>query len=208
MSNPEPKPSSLPKVLISIVIGAIIMVAGAWFSTTQHPAFQEKLAEQGIPLDLGKTIATIGVFIILFPVIDFFFLTPLRQAINERTTSLETTFSEAEQLRAEMTRMKTDYDRRLAETEAAAREQIQGQIKEAQALRSRLEAEAAARAEEMTRRASEEIESDRRRVMTELRLEVVNLTLGATEKLLGENMDTERNRKLINDFVNKVEVPS
>lgn len=198
----------MPKVLAGVVIGAIIMVAGAWFSANVHPEFQTKLAEQGIPLDLGKTVSTIGVFIILFPVIDFFFLTPLRQAINARTTELETTFTEAEQLRSEMTRMKTDYDRRLTETEAAAREQIQAQVKEAQALRSRLESEAASRAEDMKRRASEEIESDRRRVMTELRIEVVNLTLGATEKLLGENMDTDKNRRLVEEFIEKVEVPS
>lgn len=191
-----------------VVVGAIIMVAGAWFSSTQHLAFQEKLAEQGIPLDLGKTISTIGVFILLFPVIDFFFFTPLREAIYNRTTELENTFTEAENLRNEMTKMRSDYDKRLAETEASAREQIQAQIKEAQALRTRLEAEAASRADELRKRAHEEIEADRTKVMTELRVEVVNLTLAATEKLLGENMDTDKNRKLVEDFVNKVEVAS
>ena len=52
------------------------------------------------------------------------------------------------------------------------------------------------------------IEADRTKVMTELRVEVVNLTLAATEKLLGENMDTDKNRKLVEDFVSKVEVAS
>ena len=42
--------------------------------------------------------------------------------------------------------------------------------------------------------------------MNELRLEVVNLTLAATEKLLGENMDSDKNRRLVQDFIDKVEV--
>jgi len=207
MSNQEKKSGGVPGIVL-VVIGAIIMVAGMYFAVNVHPAFQETLAKQGIPLDLGRTIATIGVFIILFPVIRSFFLVPLGEAIGNRTTELEKTFSDAEDLRSEMKSMQSSYEKRIAETEADAREKIQAQIKEAQALRQRLEAEAVGRADELLKRAHDEIASERNKVITELRLEVVNLTLGATEKLLGENMDTDKNRRLVNDFVNKVEVPS
>jgi F-type H+-transporting ATPase subunit b len=205
MSNQEKKGSG--SIIPGIVIGIILMVGGAWFAQNVHLKFQEDLGHQGIPLDLGRTISTIGVLLILFPVIKLFFLNPLSEAINNRTTELERTFSEAEQLRTEMTAMQTAYERRLAETEAEAREKIQAQIKEAQALRQRLEAEAVAKADELLKRAHDEIASERNRVMTELRVEVVNLTLTATEKLLGENMDSDKNRKLIDEFITKVEVP-
>jgi F-type H+-transporting ATPase subunit b len=207
MSNQEKKTGGV-HWLVLVIIGAIIMVAGMYVAVNIKIPFQEGLAKQGIPLDLGRTIATIGVFIILFPVIKSFFLVPLAEAINNRTTELEKTFSEAEELRSEMKSMQSAYEKRLAETEADAREKIQGQIKEAQALRQRLESEAVGRADELLKRAHDEISAERNKVVTELRLEVVNLTLGATEKLLGENMDTDKNRRLINDFVNKVEVPS
>lgn len=187
--------------------GVVLMVGGAWFSKNVHLGFQETLEHQGIPLDLGKTISTIGVFLILFPVVRFFFLTPLQEAISRRTNELEGTFSEAEELRREMTQLRTDYEKRLQETEASAREQIQSQIKEAQKLRSDLMAEAGAKADDMIRRATEEIDAQREKLLTELRVEVVNLTLGATERLLGENMDTEKNRRLVREFVEKVEVP-
>ena len=90
--------------------------------------------------------------------------------------------------------------------EADARAQIQAQIKEAQQLRQTLMSEAAAKADELVKRASQEIEAEKGRVMGELRLGVVNLTLAATEKLLGENMDSAKNRKLVEDFIDKVEV--
>ena len=207
MSNNQEKSGGFPTVL-GVIVGIILMAAGTYVAANVHIGFQDKLADQGIPLDLARTIATIGVFLILFPVIKTFFLVPLWDAINARTTELEKTFSEAEELRGEMRTMQADYEKRIAATEADAREKIQAQIKEAQALRQRLESEAVGRADELVRRAREEIESDRTKLKVELRTEVVALTLTATEKLLGENMDTDKNRKLVEEFITKVEVPS
>jgi hypothetical protein len=34
----------------------------------------------------------------------------------------------------------------------------------------------------------------------------VDLTLAAAERVIGENMTTERNRRLVEDFIEKVEV--
>lgn len=182
------------------------MVGGMWVSQNWKPEFLHALEEQGIPLDLGKTVAVVGVFLILFPVIRSFFVAPLATAINERTTELERTFSEAENLRHEMTQMKSDYEQRLATTEAAARETIQAQIKEAQALRQQIMAEATAKADELKQQAIADIEQEKSKVITELRLEAVNLTMMATERILGENIDQDRNRKLVQDFIDKAEV--
>ncbi len=199
--------SSLPFPVI-LVIGVLMMAGGFWVSKNWHPEFLTKLAEQGIALDLGKTVSAIGVLLILFPVIRSFYVGPLTEAINNRTNELERTFTEAESLRSEMTQMRSDYERRLAETETAAREQIQSEIRKAQELRGQLEADARQRADEYLRKAQEDIDNEKNRVLTDLRLHVVDLTLGATEKILGENVDSDRNRKLIAEFIDKVEVPS
>lgn len=193
-----------------IVVGAVLAVGGFWFSRNTPEAIkgvQESLEHQGIPLDLGKTISTIGMFLALFPILRFFYIQPLDDAITERTTNLERTFAEAEDLRSEMTQMRGDYERRLVETEAAAREQIRAEINKAQELRAQLEADARSRADEYLKRAQEEIDMEKNHVLTDLRLYVVDLTLGATEKILGENVDDARNRRLIEEFVEKIEVP-
>ena len=198
--------SSSGSIFPGIIVGAILMVAGFYASVNLHLDFVKKLEAQGIPLDPGKTVSVIGVLLILFPVIKFFFITPLADAINHRTTELEKTFGEAEYLRSEMTKMKSDYEKRLIATEADARAQIQAQIKEAQTLRQTLMGEAAAKADELTKKATEEIEAERNRVLTDIRVHVVDLTLKATEKVLGENMDSDKNRRLIAEFIDKVEV--
>jgi F-type H+-transporting ATPase subunit b len=206
MSTSTQQKGSPAKTLAIVVFGLIFAIGGYWLSVNWHPEFIAKLNEQGIPLDLGKTVSMIGMFLFLFPLLNFFYFKPLGGAIHDRTSELERTFSEAEELRAEMTQMRSDYEKRMAAKEAEAREQIQASIKEAQQLRQTLMTEATAKADELVKRANQEIESEKLRVMSDLRLEVVNLTLAATEKLLGENIDAEKNRRLVHEFIDKIEV--
>ena len=187
------------------------MVIGGYLAYNPPGALESikhGLEGQGVPLNLGNTISVIGVFLILFPVIKFFFVTPLQLAIQERTQSLESTFAEAESLRKEMQSMRSEYEQRLVATEANARDQIQAQIREAQTLRTTLMAEAAQRADELVERAQQEIEAEKQKAITEIRMHVVDLTLLASERVLGENMDNDRNRRLVSEFIDKVEVPA
>lgn len=208
MAEAELKAPTKGSILAFAVLGAVFMVVGTYVSKNVKIEFLESLEHQGILLDPGKTLAVIGVFLILFKVLDTFYYMPLRDAINERNNTLEATFTEAASLRTEMTNLKSEYEGRIAETEANARAQIQAEIGKAQELRRSLEAEARAKADEMTRRASEEIAAEKARALGDIRLHVANLTLQATEKLLNENMDNERNRRLIEEFMDKVEVPT
>lgn len=209
MSSTESNQSS-GSPIIGIVVGLVLMVGGTYVGTHEELLpFQKSLREgQHISLNLGMTVATIGVFLILFPVINAFFVAPLKAAINERNSNLENTFSEAENLRAEMQKMRGEYERRLASAEASARDQIQAQIREAQDLRATLMDEAQAKTSALVAQAQQEIAAERDRLVGDLRSHVVDLALAAAEKVVRENMDTERNRRMIDDFINRAEVVS
>jgi len=128
--------------------------------------------------------------------------------MDARNQELETTFSDAEQLRTQMQTMKADYEARLTQTEAEAREQIQSQIKEAQNLRQQLMSEATQKADAMVRQAQLEIDQEKLNAISAIRTHVVDLSLAAAEKVIGENMDTEKNRRLVAEFIDTVEVAS
>ena len=225
MSKAYPQKQSSGSAIPGILIGIVLMLGGTWISVQTHHAIEalkngetphgpmaglagpiSQLEGQGIPLDPGKTLATIGVFLILFPVIKSFFLTPLTSAIQERNTDLERTFAEAEQLRSEMQQMRSSYEQQLAQTQAEARDQIQSTIREAQNLRQTLMAEAAERSDAMIERAHAEIAAERDKVLTELRTQVTDLALRAAERVIGANMDTTANRRLVDEFIDQVEV--
>ena len=201
------KKSPFIRWIPKLVIGVAMMVGGMYVSINVHLAFVDKVNGMGIPLDIGKTIATIGVLLIVFPLMETFYLTPLKESITNRTKALQQTFEEAENLRAAMDETKEEYEARLAETEASARGQIQAEIKKAQELRKTIQAEASEKADELLAKAREEIASERDRALLDMRVHVATLSLQATEKILGENMDNDRNRKLIDEFIDNVEVP-
>jgi F-type H+-transporting ATPase subunit b len=67
-------------------------------------------------------------------------------------------------------------------------------------------AEATERADELVKKAQAEIEGEKAKLIVELRTKVVDLSLAAAEKVIGENMDTDKNRRLVQDFINQVEV--
>lgn len=196
---------SSPPLGVFIAIGTVVMIGG--FYVSLHKLIStEALAQMGIELDLGMTISTIGAFLLLFPIINFFFITPLHEAIDHRNTELETAFEDSESLRTEMQQLKADYEKRLAATEAQAREEIQAQIKEAQNLRQTLMTEAADRADELVKKAEQEIEQEKQRALTEIRLQIVDLTLSATEKVLGEVIDKSVGKRLVEEFIENFEV--
>ncbi|MCH8978219.1 MAG: F0F1 ATP synthase subunit B [Armatimonadetes bacterium] len=200
------KKSPFIRWIPKLIIGVSMMIGGMYVSINVHLEFVDKVNGMGIPLDIGKTIATIGVFLIVFPLIESFYLNPLKESILNRTQALQQTFEEAENMRAEMDATKEEYEARLAETEASAREQIQAEIKKAQELRKTIQAEASAQADELLAKAREEIASERDRALVDMRVHVATLSFQATEMILEENMNNERNRKLIDDFIDQVEV--
>jgi F-type H+-transporting ATPase subunit b len=217
--------SSKGLAVVNIVIGAILMVGGVMLDKALRPAheaadaahatgehaqwnvdFLNNLDKMGLPLNPGITVATIGVLLIVFPVIKYFYTGPLQTALDERNHNLESTFAEVESLRNDMTTMKSDYEKRIATTEADAREKINAQIKEAQALRQSLMAEAAEKSDALIKQAQEEIAGEKAKALTEIRVHVTELALGAAEKVVNKNLDTDLNRKLIADFISDLEV--
>jgi len=185
---------------VFVILGVAFIGLGATVLKDASPNVLD-----GIELNFGKTVANVGVFLIFIQVINSFFYKPLADAVNQRNSELESTFSKAEQLKSEMQKMKSDYEVQLAEAEASAREQIQASVKEAQVLRLQLMTEASEKAEQLLRQAQEEIAVHRERMISELRLRVIDLTLSATEKVIAKNVDNEVNRKLVQELVNTLE---
>jgi len=194
----EAKSGNLAASLIGglAVIGAGIAIQG----------FVETLKLGDLTINIGQSLSMAGVVILLFPVVKLFFTDPLGAAIHERNSQLEATFTDAENLRTEMQKMRSDYETKLTAAESKAREEIQTAIKDAQALRQTIMTEATERADELVKKAQAEIESEKAKLIVELRTKVVDLSLAAAEKVIGENMDTEKNRRLVQDFINNVEV--
>jgi F-type H+-transporting ATPase subunit b len=182
--------------VVLIALAVTVLKGGVW----------EQSPIPGIDFSTSRMLINIGLILILFPLIRVFYIAPFKAAIESRNNDLERTFTEAEQLRASMEQLRKDYEQRLAATEASAREQIQAQIREAQVLRQTLMAEATQKADALLQQAHDQIEQEKSKAIVDIRSAVVDLTLSATEKIIGDNMDSARNRRLVEEFIAGVEV--
>jgi F-type H+-transporting ATPase subunit b len=206
MSN-EQKSGGAAGMVIKLVVGVAAMLGGYYlhkqhvFESIEHP-----LAEQGILLDIGKTISIVGVFLIVFPLLNMFYFKPYRDAVQERTSTLEATFDEAEQLKQRMGDLKASYEEKLAQSEAEARTEIQKAVSEAQQMKETIISDARAQADEVRKRGVEELERERQKALVDMKVQVVEMTLQATEKLVGEVSDRDRQKQLVEKFIDTVEV--
>jgi F-type H+-transporting ATPase subunit b len=206
MSNSSSS-AGMPK-WVNFIVGPAFIIAGLFINKMigGEGDFYGNMKIIGIDFQPGKTFGSIGMFLILFPVIQSFFIAPLATAIEERNSNLENTFSEVENMRSEMATMKSDYEKKLSATEADAREKINAQIKEAQALRQSLMAEAASKSDALIKQAQEEIAGEKSKAIRDIQVHVTDLSLAAAEKVVGKNMDNDTNRKLVADFIKDLEV--
>jgi hypothetical protein len=100
-----------------------------------------------------------------------------------------------------METLKADYEARLAAIEAEGRERINNMVKEAQSIRDQVINDASARSKEMIARAEQEIAREQELAFQTIRQQVVDLAMGAATKVIGDNLDESRQRRLIDEFI-------
>lgn len=159
---------------------------------------------EGLGLNLGTLVLQILSFTIVLLVLRKWLYTPLLNALNKRRETIA----------------KGLEDARVAEQARANAEQQAAQIiAEAQAKASQIVREATERAENVGREIKAAIEADaakareaaiaeaqmeRDRILGDLRGQVASLAIAAAQKLIGESLDEQRQRRLIDEFFSGV----
>jgi F-type H+-transporting ATPase subunit b len=149
----------------------------------------------------GLMIWTLIAFGITFFVLRRFAFGPIQRTIDERRTRIQKAVEEADNARAEARELleqhrqligqaKGESEQILAEARRVADSQIERVKTEAEVERQR-------RLEE-TRR---QIEAETKRSLDQIRSEVADLTLVATARVTGKVLDTEDQRRLIDEAI-------
>jgi len=152
-------------------------------------------------IDVSAIVINIIGFVLLIFIANSMVFKPIGRVIDERKQDIDQTYDTLDTDRRQMDELRQDYERRLAEIEAQAREKIQSAIKDAQAARDQILSEATDRSRELVARAEREAERERQEAMVTLRRQIVDLALGATAKVIGDGMDENRQRQLIDNFI-------
>jgi F-type H+-transporting ATPase subunit b len=165
------------------------------------PLAQAAEEESGGLIDVvpGLMIWTLICFGITFLVLRRFAFGPIQKTIDERRDRIRKAVDEADNARAEARELLEQHRALIGEAKGEAAEILADarRVSDAQIERAKQEAE-----EERARRLEEtkrQIDAETKRSIDAIRSEVADLTLAATARVTGKVLDTEDQRRLIDE---------
>ena len=158
-------------------------------------------------INLGLTIWTIVVFLVVLGILAKFGWGPLLGAIEAREKGIQDTLDGAAQAREEAERFLAEHRKQLAEARRHAQEIVAEGREAGQRLRGEIEEKARAEGQSMLERARREVEREKEAAIEALRRESVDLALAAASKLLRRRLDAESDRELVVDYLDQLNRP-
>ena len=161
----------------------------------------EGASEPTFQINLFWIIVAFTTFVLFFFLIREFALAGLQKTLAERRERIEQGLKDAEQARSDRESAEQERLAAIQEARREANEIINRAQKVAAETR---EQDIAATREELARlkeRAAAEIEGEKQRAIAELRGEVTDLALAAAGRVVGDSMTSDRQRKLVADFL-------
>lgn len=161
------------------------------------------------PLELthmGNYVWTLIIFLLALPAIWKFVMGPITKALAERDGRAERAIEAAQKASADADRAKHEVEAKLAEARAEAGKIVAESRARAEAVGKQVEAASRAEATKLVEQAKREIEVEREKALAAIRTEVVDLSLAAATAVLGRNVGSADDRRLVDDMVGKTKV--
>jgi F-type H+-transporting ATPase subunit b len=154
-----------------------------------------------LEINPGLMIWTFIIFLLLLLILGKTAWKPLLASLKTRENAIADALTRAEQARADAERLIAENKLERAKAEA----EVQVALKEGRAyaeqMRRDLVEKAKGEADRMLSQARAEIGRDTQKALVQLRNEVADLAIIATSKLLDENMNEERHRRVVSKMI-------
>ncbi len=126
---------------------------------------------------------------------------PILQALNDREQRIKDSLESAEKAIAKAERISEDNKKALKEAEVKAQKIRKEAIEEAEMLRAERIGKAQKDASKLLEDARKTIEQEKKQALSELRNEVAELAVKSASMIIGEELDQDKNKKLVDKFI-------
>lgn len=152
----------------------------------------------------GLMVWTIVTFILLAFVLGKYAWKPLLKSLHDRENAIRDALDQSEKARAEAAELLKQNEKNMARAD----EEYQKALREGKALAEKLKEEIVTKARQQAQQelqhAKEEIQRDIDAAKQQLRNEVADLAIKAAEKILDENLDPAKQKKLVDSVLNQL----
>jgi F-type H+-transporting ATPase subunit b len=155
-------------------------------------------------INLGYLFVQIFNFLIMFLVLSAWAYKPIVRALENRRTSIEQGLEDARIAAEARANAEKEAETIISQAQAKASEIVREATQRAEAAGKDVLAAAEAEAQKASENKLAEAEVERDRVLSDMRGQIAALAMAATQKLVGESLDENRQRTLLNDFFSGV----
>ena len=143
--------------------------------------------------------------LILFVLLRIFLFKPLNKIRDERTRTVQDNLDSAEKAKTEAEELRQQYEDSISEAKEKANQIIMKAHEDAESERSAIIRKSQEESEKIVADADKAIENERKRVLRQAQSEIADLAIEAASKIIGENVDDEKNRRLVDKFLSEEE---
>lgn len=144
-------------------------------------------------------------FLILIFAMRRFVFGPLLKVIDERRARIEESIVNAEQIKKDLAAAQQNSQQLLNEARQQAQQNIANAQKQGESLLAQSRTAAQEQGNQIVARAQEQITAQTEQAKSQLRQEVAGLAIMVAGKVVRENLDDERNRRLVDETLAEAE---
>ena len=165
-------------------------------------AVQAEAAPAGpFVINPGLIIWTLLIFGLLMVILAKTAWPAILKAVEEREQRIRRDLDQAAKANADAQQLLAEYHAQLAQSKAEASELVARGREAGEKVREEIVAKGRAEQESLLERARREIEIEKDRALADLRREAVELSIAAASKVIERNVDTEADRRLVQDYL-------
>ena len=156
-------------------------------------------------LAANEVVAETVSFLILFFILRAFAWKKILRLLDERKEKISSQLNKAQEDKEAIEKIKSEYQAKLKEIEDASKAKIQEAIFEGQRIIEDCKVQARREADRIIDEAKGQVEYEVAKVKEGLKSETIDLVLDATEHLLEEKMNDQEDRRIVRDFLDKLD---
>ncbi|MGL5087320.1 MAG: F0F1 ATP synthase subunit B [Clostridium sp.] len=155
-------------------------------------------------INISLVIATIINFIGLLAILKYFFFNKVKAIIDEREELINDQLDSAEEEQRKSRMIAIENERMLKSVREDGKKITEKQKQKAEKIYAEIIVDANSEAKIILERAKIEINREKEKVEYELKKQAIGLAIEISKKVIEKNIDEEKNRELISDFISKV----
>lgn len=156
-----------------------------------------------LELHLLTVVLNIVNVLVFFAIIRAFLWKPIMGVMEKRQQMIDDDLNAAKEQNEQAAKLKADYEQALSEAKSEAEEIIEKARRSSSAERDAAVAKTQEETAKMIAEAKASIEVERSKAMKSVQAEIAGIAMAAAQKVVGNNLDEDANKKYLDEFLNE-----